>query len=123
MASRSKQDRLHIKGDAIMRATTLITTLALSAAIFGAGAVLVPAIAQQTGAVPTPAAATTQPAGLSLQEVLAKLEAAGYRNFEEAERERNKYEVKAIDPEGRRVEVDVDAMSGEILKTELKRSK
>ncbi|MDX9886962.1 PepSY domain-containing protein [Thauera sp.] len=106
-----------------MRATTLITTLALSAAIFGAGAVLVPAIAQQTGAVPTPAAATTQPAGLSLQEVLAKLEAAGYRNFEEAERERNKYEVKAIDPEGRRVEVDVDAMSGEILKTELKRSK
>jgi uncharacterized membrane protein YkoI len=55
--------------------------------------------------------------------VLDKLEAAGYTDFREIEREKNKYEVKATDPQGQRVELDVDPVTGEVLKTEVKRSK
>ncbi|HRM69386.1 PepSY domain-containing protein [Thauera phenylacetica] len=60
---------------------------------------------------------------MNLQQVQARLEADGYRDFEKIERERNKYEVKALDPQGRRVEVKVDAHSGEILGVEVKRDK
>ncbi|ENO91919.1 hypothetical protein C662_14561 [Thauera sp. 28] len=100
-----------------MRATTLIATLALSGGLIGAGAAIAPAFAQSSA----PAAA--QPNWLSVQDVLSKLEAAGYSDFREVEREKNKYEVKATDPQGQRVELDVDPVTGEILKTEVKRNK
>ncbi|ENO76078.1 PepSY domain-containing protein [Thauera mechernichensis] len=102
-----------------MRATTLIATLALSGGLIGAGAAIAPAFAQSSA----PAAATAQPNWLSVQDVLSKLEAAGYSDFREVEREKNKYEVKATDPQGQRVELDVDPVTGEILKTEVKRNK
>ena len=50
-------------------------------------------------------------------------EAAGYTDFREIEREKNKYEVKATDPQGQRVELDVDPVTGDVLKTEVKRAK
>lgn len=99
-----------------MRATTLIATLLVSGGIIAAGASVLPAFAQSS-------AATTQAGWMSLQEVQAKLEAGGYRDFEKIEREKDKYEVKATDMQGQRVELDVDPMTGEILKTEIKRSK
>lgn len=101
-----------------MRATTLIATLALTGGIFAAGATLVPTFAQNA-----PAAAATQSNWMSLQELQSKLVAAGYRDFEKIERERTKYEVKATDPQGQRVELDVDPMTGDILKTEVRRKK
>ena len=67
--------------------------------------------------------ATTQANWLTMQQVQTKLEAAGYRDFEKIERERDKYEVKAIDPQGQRVELDIDPVTGDVLKTEVKRSK
>lgn len=101
-----------------MRATTLIATLALTGGIFAAGATLVPTFAQNA-----PATAATQSNWMSLQGLRSKLEAAGYRDFEKIERERTRYEVKAIDPQGQRVELDVDPMTGDILKTEVRRKK
>lgn len=113
-----------------MRATTLIATLALTGGIIGAGAAIAPAFAQTTAPAATPATATTPAATpatqsnwMSLKEVQAKLEAAGYTDFREIEREKNKYEVKATDPQGQRVELDVDPVTGDVLKTEVKRSK
>ncbi len=104
-----------------MEARTLLTTLAAGAALLVGGALLAPAIAQDG----SPSATAAAPAGdgLTIPQVLERLEAAGYRDFKEVERERDRYEVKATDAEGRRVEVYVDAATGEIVKTEVKRSK
>ena len=109
-----------------MRATTLIATLALTAGIIGAGAAIAPAFAQTTAPAATPATATAPAAQsnwLSIKDVLGKLEAAGYTDFREVERDKNKYEVKATDPQGQRVELDVDPVTGDVLKTEVKRAK
>ena len=101
-----------------MRATTLIATLALTGGILGASAALVPAFAQSAAVNQA-----SQQQTLTMQQVLSKLEAAGYRDFEKFERDSNKYEVKGTAAQGRRVELDVDPVTGDILKTEVKRSK
>ncbi|MDO9095419.1 MAG: PepSY domain-containing protein [Rubrivivax sp.] len=101
-----------------MRATTLIATLALTGGLFAAGAALVPAFAQNA-----PAAAASQSAGMSTQAVQTKLAASGYRDFEKFERKRDRYEVKATDPKGQRVELYVDPFTGDIVKSEVKRRK
>lgn len=99
-----------------MRATRLIATLALTGGLFAAGATLVPALAQNAP-VPAPA----QVAGMSMQALQEKLTAAGYRDFEKIERKRDRYEVKATDTNGQRVELYVDAVTGDVRKTEVKR--
>lgn len=104
-----------------MRATTLIATLALTGGIIGAGAMFVPAFAQNAATATT--TTTTQANWMTMEQVQTKLESAGYRDFEKIERDSNKYEVKATDAQGRRVELDVDPVTGDILKTEVKRSK
>lgn len=96
-----------------MRATTLIATLALTGGILGAGAVFLPAFAQ--GDTPT---AASQSQWMSLQQLQSRLAAVGFHDFEEIERKSDKYEVKATDPQGRRVELYVDPVTGEILKIE-----
>lgn len=107
-----------------MRATTLIATLALTGGIIGAGAMFVPAFAQNAAtATTTTTTTTTQANWMTMEQVQTKLESAGYRDFEKIERDSNKYEVKATDAQGRRVELDVDPVTGDILKTEVKRSK
>ncbi|MBW7901547.1 MAG: PepSY domain-containing protein [Rhodocyclaceae bacterium] len=53
--------------------------------------------------------------GLTIPQVYQKLEAAGYRDIDEIERERRGYEVHATDRDGRRVKLDVDAKSGEVI--------
>lgn len=105
-----------------MRATTLIATLALTGGIIGAGAAIAPAFAQNAAPAAT-SAAPVQSSWMSIKDVLNKLEAAGYRDFREVERDDNRYEVKATDPQGQRVELDVDPVTGDVLKTEVKRSK
>lgn len=61
---------------------------------------------------PRPAAAGDW---LTIPQVYQKLEAAGYRDIDEIERERRGYEVRAIDRDGRRVKLDVDGRSGEVI--------
>ena len=105
-----------------MRATTPIPTLALTGGIIGAGAAIAPAFAQNAAPAAT-SAAPVQSNWMSIKDVLNKLEAAGYRDFREVERDDNRYEVKATDPQGQRVELDVDPVTGDVLKTEVKRAK
>lgn len=103
-----------------MRATSLIATLLLGAGILTGGAMLVPALAQNGAAMP---ATASQGNWLTLHEVQLKLEALGYRELTKIEREDDKYEVKATDPQGQRVEIDVDPITGAVLDTEVKRSR
>jgi hypothetical protein len=77
-----------------------------------------PAVESAATAAPTPA-----PATLTLRQVLDKLEAAGYRQFQKIEQERTYFEVEATNPQGQRVELDIDAVTGEILKTEVESPK
>lgn len=63
-------------------------------------------------------AADDRPAGgdwLTIPQVYQKLEAAGYRDIDEIERERRGYEVHATDRDGRRVKLDVDGRSGAVI--------
>jgi len=50
--------------------------------------------------------------------VRTKLTPAGCRDFEEIERKRGRYEVKATDQKGQRAELYVDALTGDIVKNE-----
>lgn len=52
---------------------------------------------------------------LSIQKVLDKLEAAGYRDFEEIEREHGYYEVRALNRNGERTKLYVNPQSGNIV--------
>jgi hypothetical protein len=52
---------------------------------------------------------------LSIPEVHAKLESAGYRNIEKIERESGSYEVKATDQAGRRIKLYVHPQTGEVI--------
>jgi hypothetical protein len=52
---------------------------------------------------------------LSIPEVHAKVESAGYRNIEKIERESGSYEVKATDQSGRRIKLYVHPQTGEVI--------
>lgn len=56
-------------------------------------------------------------ADLTLHQVLVKLSAAGYDNVDKIERERNAYEVRAIDKNGARVKLYVDPQTGDLIKS------
>lgn len=58
---------------------------------------------------------TDQSRWLSIPEVHARLESAGYRHIEKIERESGRYEVKATDQTGRRIKLYVSPQTGEIL--------
>lgn len=52
---------------------------------------------------------------LSIQQLLAKVESAGYRNIEQVEREGGAYEVKATDRSGQRMKLYLHPKTGEIV--------
>lgn len=52
---------------------------------------------------------------LSIPEVHARLESAGYRDIEKIERENGSYEVKATDRSGRRSKLYVHPRTGEVI--------
>lgn len=70
------------------------------------------------GQASTAAVAGNLPPMLTLDAVLARLRGAGYSDFREVEREDGHYEVKGRNAKGDRVELYVDARSGEIAKEE-----
>ncbi|HYH39769.1 MAG TPA: PepSY domain-containing protein [Azospirillum sp.] len=88
----------------------------LAAALLAAG-LGTAAYAQQT-LQQTPQTAVAEP--LSIRAILDRVEAQGYRDITEVEREDGRYEVKAVDAEGRRVELKLDARTGEVVKAERK---
>ncbi|MBL0919643.1 MAG: PepSY domain-containing protein [Hydrogenophaga sp.] len=91
---------------------TVLLPLILTTALAGTGL----AIAQ------APAAPAAGPAAMGFGQITEALQRQGYRDIHEVERESDKlYEVKAYAANGDRVELYVDARSGEVLKTETKR--
>lgn len=59
-----------------------------------------------------PAAPTTR-----FAEIAARLEGQGFQ-IQEMERKRDRFEVKAMNAEGQRIKLDVDASTGAILRQE-----
>ncbi len=58
---------------------------------------------------------------LPLRQVVDSLEGRGHTQVTEVEREGDRYEVKATAPDGRRVELYLDARTGEVVKTKVRR--
>ncbi|WP_018990536.1 PepSY domain-containing protein [Aromatoleum toluclasticum] len=99
-----------------MRTNTLIVTFTLGAGLL-AGGIIVPALAASN------ATGTGSAQWLTPHEVQLKVEALGYRDLTKLEREKDKYEIKATNADGRLVAIDVDPVTGVVLKTEAKRDK
>lgn len=59
---------------------------------------------------------------MPVQQVLAKIESAGFRDILEIEREDGYYEVKAVNSDGRRVKLHVHPETGEIVDRRLRDS-
>lgn len=89
------------------------------ALITGVGAALVgSAVASEDETTRASRSVDDATQALGIGEILARLEAKGYRDFYEVEREHGRYEVKARNAEGEVVELYVSATSGEILRSE-----
>lgn len=68
-----------------------------------------------------PAAPAAAAAPMSMMQVLERVSAQGYRDVREIEMKSERlYEVKATNDKGQRVEMLIDARSGEVLKQEIK---
>lgn len=99
------------------RTTKILGTIAVTAGLIG-GAYLAPAVFAQTRAGTV---ATTPAQWLTIPQLYGKLDAAGYTAIDAIEREKDRYEVKATDRDGRRVELEVHPITGEVIKTKVKR--
>lgn len=77
-------------------------------ATFGAQALLAQGVAQ----------GVTQNAAqqLTASQIISKLEGAGYTQITDVEKDDGVWEVDAISPKGERVEIDLDPVSGNILR-------
>lgn len=66
----------------------------------------------------TPAA---EAAPMTMMQVLERITAQGYRDVREIELEHDRfYEIEATNDKGQRVEIQIDARSGEVLKQKIK---
>lgn len=102
-----------------MSTTKLLSALAISTGMLVTGASFAPAFAQTAS---TTAVTQTTPAApvLTIKQIYDKLEAAGYTDITEIERDRDVYEAKALNKEGQRAKIDMDLSTGNILKTRIK---
>jgi hypothetical protein len=96
-----------------MKTPTLVLSLLASITISAAGVLLAPSFA--TAAQPAPVT------WLTLPQIHQKLEAAGYSNIEKIERERDSYEVRAMDRNGTRLKLHVDPHSGAVIESKQRR--
>lgn len=94
--------------------TTLRNTFAAIALASGAVMTLTATVNAQS-APPAAAAQPAAPQWLSVKQVYDAVEAAGYRDIREIERERKGYEVKATDEKGQAVKLKVDPVSGKVV--------
>ena len=75
-----------------------------------------------SGAAQAPAAASTMAAPqLTLRDIYDRVEAAGYRDIREIEWDHGRYEVKASNAQGQRVKLYVNASTGAIESTRIRR--
>ena len=105
-----------------MRATTLIATLALTGGLIGASAAIARVRPERS---PSPPGRRDARRPIQLDEPEGRADqarAASYTDFREIARQ-EQLRGQATDPQGQRVEMDVDPVTGDVLKTEVKRSK
>ncbi len=77
--------------------------------------------AASLGAVAQSAAPAAATAPMSMMQVLERVTAQGYRDVREIELKSERlYEVEATNDKGQRVEMIIDAHSGEVLKLQVK---
>jgi uncharacterized membrane protein YkoI len=60
--------------------------------------------------------AQNAPTEIGIKEVIAKLEAMGYKNIHDIEKDDGRWEVDATTADGRRVELDIDPRDGSIIR-------
>lgn len=102
-----------------MHAARSTATALLAAALAGAA---LPGLAQTPPAPPPPPAASASAPAMAVPELIEHLRKLGYSDISEIERKGDRlYEVEARDASGRRVELVVDARSGEILRSKPER--
>jgi hypothetical protein len=96
--------------------TPRLAAAVVAAAALGVGA---EAPAQQTTTSPPATPARQAGAALTIPEVLERLSRAGYRDFSAITRKGDGlYELDARDAQGRKVELNVDARTAEVLASE-----
>lgn len=100
-----------------MKTSHAILAIALTSATIGGSAFAVSANDTANRSSTTPANWPEIPA------IYAKVKAAGFNDIYEIEREHNGYEVKAIGPNGERVKLLVDPVTGEVLQSRFKQDK
>jgi hypothetical protein len=102
-----------------MMDTRRLAAAVVVAATLGVGAEA-PAQPQQTTPSPPATAAPRQTgAALAIPELLARLSRDGYRDFGSVERKSDRlYKLDARDAQGRKIELDVDARTAEVLASE-----
>ncbi len=93
-----------------MKRSTLLSSLALGGAFAIGAAWLVPGFAGEDRS-----GTDGDRQWLSIPQVHAKLEAAGYRHIEKIERERGAYEVRATDRNGERVKLYLNPQTGDSM--------
>lgn len=95
----------------------IISAMLASTVVFAAAPAT--AVAQSSAATQSGAAAQESERVLTFGEIAAKVEAQGYREIEEIEREGKDYEVCAKDRAGREVELSVNGKTGKVEKVEI----
>lgn len=100
----------------------LVSSAAAAALALGIAQAQTPAPTPAPTAAPAPAA-TSAPAApqLTLRDIYDRVEAAGYRDIREIERDHGRYEVKATNAEGQSVKLYVNASTGVVERTRIRR--
>ena len=69
---------------------------------------------------PAPPSASASAVPMNFQQVIERVTALGYNDVREVERKGDKlYEIEARDAQSRKVELTIDARSGEVLREEV----
>ncbi len=92
-----------------MKRSTMISSMLLGASLAVGGFMLAPSFADDKRT-----ATTDERQWLPIQNVIDKLEAAGYRDIEKIEREHGSYKVRATNRNGERSKLYVSPQTGEI---------
>ena len=81
------------------------------------------ALAQTATPAATATAATPTAQKLSIRDIYDRVEAAGYHDQHEIDFEHGRYEVKAVNAQGQRVKLTLNAQTGVIEDTRVKHAK
>jgi hypothetical protein len=94
-----------------MRILTTFSSLTFGAVLIAGGIAFAPSFAGENR---NSSSGANEQQWLSIGQISAKIEAAGYRNVEKIEREHGVYEARATNRNGTRVKLHINPQTGEI---------